>query len=87
MQALEALHSITFLHRDIKPGNAAIGLNKPRQVYLFDFGLARRFVVKEPGGKLRLREARKDAPFRGTYHYCSVQQHRMQDACRRDDMV
>uniref|UniRef100_A0A1I7TFB3 Protein kinase domain-containing protein n=1 Tax=Caenorhabditis tropicalis TaxID=1561998 RepID=A0A1I7TFB3_9PELO len=43
------MHHAGFVHRDLKPNNFAIGLksngeNKTRQVYLFDFGLARKFV-------------------------------------------
>jgi len=87
IDAIEVIHSCFFVHRDIKPGNMAIGYKKPRQIHLFDFGLARRFVQKVYASeKLDFRPERTKAPFRGTYHYCSLQQHKFRDACRRDDL-
>jgi hypothetical protein len=47
----------------------AIGQKQLRQIYLFDFGLARRFVQKGHSEKLDFRQERDKAPFRGTYHY------------------
>lgn len=62
-QAIEVMHSIYFLHRDIKPGNMAVGYADSRKVYLIDFGLARRFVQKNPNtGKLDFRLERIKAP-------------------------
>jgi len=87
IDAIEVIHSYNFIHRDIKPGNMAIGLNNPQQIYVFDFGLARRFVRKDQGSdELRLKAEREKSPFRGTYHYCSLPQHKCKDACRRDDL-
>lgn len=75
-----------FMHSLFVLGNMAIGLNNPKQIYLFDFGLARRFVQRDPEtNEICMREERQKAPFRGTYHYCSLKQH-SNDACRRDDL-
>lgn len=41
LEALEDLHDIGYLHRDVKPGNYTIGrleLNEQRKVYILDFG-------------------------------------------------
>ena len=41
LEALEDLHNIGYLHRDVKPGNYTIGRqenNELRKVYILDFG-------------------------------------------------
>uniref|UniRef100_A0A915DEM8 non-specific serine/threonine protein kinase n=1 Tax=Ditylenchus dipsaci TaxID=166011 RepID=A0A915DEM8_9BILA len=46
-RALEDLHGIGYLHRDVKPGNYTIGraeLNELRKIYILDFGMARKFT-------------------------------------------
>ncbi|EFP08909.1 hypothetical protein CRE_18078 [Caenorhabditis remanei] len=53
--AIKKMHESGFVHRDIKPNNFAIGINtsselRSRRIFLFDFGLARRFIHKIPGG-------------------------------------
>jgi serine/threonine protein kinase len=37
VKALEAIHSVGYIHRDLKPDNIRI---KANQVYLIDFGLS-----------------------------------------------
>lgn len=65
----------------------AIGYELPRRIYLFDLGLARRYVREDPEtDELCYRPERTKVPFRGTYHYASLQQHERKDACRRDDL-
>lgn len=47
LDALKALHHVGFLHLDVKPENATVGLretNERQLLYLIDFGLARRYV-------------------------------------------
>ncbi|CAD5211740.1 unnamed protein product [Bursaphelenchus okinawaensis] len=85
LEALEDLHNIGYLHRDIKPGNYAVGraeLNELRKVYILDFGMCRKYtddngVIKKP---------RKLAAFRGTVRYASIACHMQRELGRKDDV-
>uniref|UniRef100_A0A8R1TMD2 Protein kinase domain-containing protein n=1 Tax=Onchocerca volvulus TaxID=6282 RepID=A0A8R1TMD2_ONCVO len=84
-KAIEELHNCGFLSRDIKPGNYAVGLeiNKQhRRFFLFDFGLARRYLDKN--GKHQ--KSRGEIGWRGTTRYGSLKAHQKQDLGRRDDL-
>ena len=51
LDRLEALHSLNFVHNDLKFENIVIGNNDPEKIYLIDFGLTQTFV-DESGGHL-----------------------------------
>ncbi|KAI6172801.1 Protein kinase domain-containing protein [Aphelenchoides besseyi] len=82
--AIEELHKTGFISRDVKPGNFAIG-NKQEElhriIYMFDFGLSRRYVDKNAN----VLPARRDPGWRGTTRYGSLQAHLKQDLGRKDD--
>ncbi|WKY04023.1 hypothetical protein Q1695_005196 [Nippostrongylus brasiliensis] len=83
--AVQELHKIGYISRDIKPGNFAPGQRCNKQskiIFLYDFGLARKYVDKN--GKLI--PARKDVGWRGTTRYGSLVAHERQDLSRRDDV-
>ena len=61
LKAIESVHSVGFLHRDIKPSNFAIGKTNSRQIYILDFGLARKYTDCDQS----VRPARPEAGFRG----------------------
>ncbi|KAI1715761.1 protein kinase domain-containing protein [Ditylenchus destructor] len=85
LEALEDLHSIGYLHRDIKPGNYTIGraeLGELQKVYMLDFGMARRFA--HPDGTIR--KPREAAGFRGTLKYAPLSSHIQRELCRKDDI-
>ncbi|ULU11976.1 hypothetical protein L3Y34_015376 [Caenorhabditis briggsae] len=85
LEAVEDLHSIGFLHRDIKPGNYTIGrkeMHELRKVYMLDFGMARKFA-REDG---TLRNPRARAGFRGTVKYAPLACHIQREQCRKDDI-
>lgn len=83
VRSLEQIHDLGYLHRDVKPSNFVIGNEGRRnQVFLIDFGLARKFVG--PDGAIR--PARDQAGFRGTARYASINSHMSRDLGRRDDL-
>jgi len=84
LRAIEAIHDLGYLHRDVKPSNYAMGLapSKRHLCFLIDFGLARRYVL--PSGEVR--PPRESAGFRGTARYASINSHQCNDLGRRDDL-
>ncbi|CAF0730061.1 unnamed protein product [Adineta steineri] len=82
LEAIESIHSIGFLHRDIKPSNFAIGRKNVRQIFILDFGLARKYTDYDQ----HVRPARVEAGFRGTIRYASVNAHNNRELGRHDDL-
>ncbi|XP_039247624.2 uncharacterized protein LOC120325621 [Styela clava] len=84
LAAIENIHSVGFLHRDVKPSNFAMGRTSAtnRVVYMLDFGLARQYT--NASGDVR--PARPVAGFRGTVRYASVNAHRNREMGRHDDL-
>lgn len=85
LEAIEELHSIGYLHRDIKPGNYSVGLEERkelRKIFILDFGMCRRYV--RPDGTLR--RPRAAAGFRGTPRYAALRCHMNMEYCRADDV-
>ncbi|WKY06904.1 hypothetical protein Q1695_006802 [Nippostrongylus brasiliensis] len=79
LMACRELHSIGYIHRDVKPANYAIGLNQNRKmIYLLDFGISRRYGIG-PG------ESTRQVVFKGTLPYASTSCHRCDELGPRDD--
>ena len=81
---IEATHSQSFIHRDIKPDNFVIGRSPAHnRVYLIDFGLAKRYRDE----KTRMHEAYAEGKMMaGTARYASLNCLLGVEQSRRDDL-
>uniref|UniRef100_A0A8R1UI97 Protein kinase domain-containing protein n=1 Tax=Pristionchus pacificus TaxID=54126 RepID=A0A8R1UI97_PRIPA len=84
LKAIESLHELGWLHRDLKPHNFAIGL-PPRDatIFILDFGMARPYREKDG----RIRAPRRSVPWKGTPRYASARALLCEEQSRRDDLV
>ncbi|KAJ3137528.1 Tau-tubulin kinase 2 [Geranomyces variabilis] len=93
LHAIETLHSIGIVHRDIKPGNFCLGPEstdpsdwpthlQTASVYMIDFGLSRRYL----DSKRQVLPAREKVGFRGTSRYASLRAHEGADLGPADDL-
>lgn len=83
IEALRQLHSVGFIHRDVKPANFAIGLGEAHGIiHLLDFGICRTWW----DSRRKPRAPRPRAPFRGTIRYASIATHEGMEQSRIDDL-
>ncbi|XP_051113889.1 casein kinase 1-like protein 1 isoform X2 [Andrographis paniculata] len=81
---VEFVHSKSFLHRDIKPDNFLMGLSRrANQVYIIDFGLAKKFRDSSTHQHIPYRENKN---LTGTARYASMNTHLGIEQSRRDDL-
>ncbi|XP_026665361.2 casein kinase 1-like protein 4 isoform X4 [Phoenix dactylifera] len=81
---IEYVHSKGFLHRDVKPDNFLMGLGrKANQVYIIDFGLAKRYRDSTTNRHIPYRENKN---LTGTARYASCNTHMGIEQSRRDDL-
>ncbi|XP_004510406.1 casein kinase 1-like protein 2 [Cicer arietinum] len=81
---VEFVHSKSFLHRDIKPDNFLMGLGRrANQVYVIDFGLAKKFRDSTTHRHIPYRENKN---LTGTARYASMNTHLGIEQSRRDDL-
>ncbi|KAJ6435066.1 hypothetical protein OIU84_000324 [Salix udensis] len=81
---IEYMHAKGFLHRDIKPDNFLMGLGrKANQVYVIDFGLAKRYRDTTTHQHIPYRENKS---LTGTARYASGNTHLGNEQSRRDDL-
>ena len=73
LSRIEYLHTNSFIHRDMKPDNFLVGVNKKQHtLYMIDYGLAKRFRDARTGEHIPFRE---DKSLTGTARYASVNAH------------
>nr|XP_043619268.1 casein kinase 1-like protein 9 [Erigeron canadensis] len=81
---VEYMHARSFLHRDLKPDNFLMGLGrKANQVYIIDFGLAKKYRDLQSHRHIPYRENKN---LTGTARYASVNTHLGVEQSRRDDL-
>nr|CDJ92612.1 Serine threonine protein kinase-related domain containing protein [Haemonchus contortus] len=84
LESISDLHSIGYLHRDIKPQNFAIGLGEQEKiVFVLDFGIARKYTV---GKTKTVKAPRLYVKFIGTVRYASRCCHKCMEQGRKDDL-
>ena len=83
IKRIEYVHSRRIIHRDVKPDNFTVGLDKNKHmIYIIDFGLAKKYM-DSTGEHIKYREGKG---LTGTARYASVNTHMGIEQSRRDDL-
>lgn len=84
IRCIQAVHQNGIIHRDIKPSNFLIRRSKTNPIVIIDFGLSRRYINKENGEELPLRD---QVGYVGTNKYASPNAYREIELKQRDDLI
>lgn len=82
---LEYVHQMSHLHRDLKPDNFVVSSQNGYQIYLIDFGLARRYCQLINNRVEHIKQVKMQS-FTGTARYASVSAQQQYTTSRRDDL-
>jgi len=83
LERLKYIHSKDILHRDLKHKNFIIGRNDPKNIYLIDFGFARKFRSSRTGKHIKY--AYKHT-LMGSLTFASFNAMKGYEQSRRDDL-
>ena len=81
LSRIKTLHSYKILHRDIKPSNIMTSTKSKFNIFLIDYGLAKKYVTKKQ--HLRWNQTGRVV---GTARYASVNSLSGLELSRRDDL-
>lgn len=84
LDALKRLHKENYIHRDLKLENIVQGLNNPKDFYLIDFGLGKKYYDKRTHYHIPMKT---DFKFKGNLIFCSNNVLSGIESSRRDDLV
>ena len=80
---LESIHNKHVIHRDIKPDNFATGYTSQKELYILDFGLAKKYRSPKT---LKHNTFVKNKKLTGTARYASINALNGYEQSRRDDL-
>lgn len=87
LHRIEYVHNMSHLHRDLKPDNFVINSKNGIDIYLIDFGLAKRYcqIVDHPYHVEHVKQTKLQS-FTGTARYASIDAQKQYTTSRKDDL-
>lgn len=85
IRRIEYMHQLCHVHRDLKPDNFVVDHESNTDIYLIDFGLARRYCQIVNGQAEHVKQVKLQS-FTGTARYASISVQQHYTCGRRDDL-